>query len=112
MRLRHKVTGCYLRASGQSYPEWGFRHGEVSCKPHMTPGKLGSKKEFLWNVESHVNPHLPEGQPNQYKSRFIDDFIEHNVGMWRTNNALVPDSELEPSALTSKPYHWMFLLRD
>ena len=111
MRLRHKVTGCYLRASGQSYPEWGFRHGEVSCKPHMTSSKLGSKKEFLWNVESHVNPHLPEGQPGQYKSRFIDDFIEHNVGMWRTNNALVPDSELEPSALTSKPYHWMFLLR-
>ena len=54
MRLRHNVTGCYLRASGQIYPEWG---------------------------------------------------------MWRTNNALVPDSELEPSALTSKPYHWMFLLK-
>ena len=111
MRLRHNVTGCYLRSSGQSYPEWGFRHGEVSCKPNMKPEQMGMKKEFLWNVESHYNPHLPEGKPNQYKSRFIDDFIEHNIGMWRTNNALVPDSELEPSALTSKPYHWMFLLR-
>ena len=111
MRLRHLVTGCYLRASGKSYPEWGFKHGEVSCKPKLSVKDLGKRKEFLWNVESHVNSHLPEGKPGQYKSRFLDDFIEHNIGMWRTNNALVPDSELEPSALTSRPYHWMFLLR-
>lgn len=111
MRFKHLITGCYLRASGKSYPEWGFRHGEVSCKPNLAEKDLRNKKEFLWNVESHVNSHLPEGKPGQYKSRFIDDFIEHNIGMWRTNNALIPDSELEPSALTSRPYHWMFLLR-
>ena len=110
-RLKHLVTGCYLRASGKVYPEWGFRHGEVSCKPNLKSSDLKKKKEFLWNIESHVNSHLPEGKPGQYKSRFFDDFIEHNIGMWRTNNALVPDSELEPSALTSKPYHWMFLLK-
>jgi dolichyl-phosphate-mannose-protein mannosyltransferase len=109
-RLKHLETGCYLRASGKLYPEWGFRHGEVSCKPNLK-GKDLKKKEFLWNIELHVNSHLPEGKPGQYKSKFLDDLIEHNIGMWRTNNALIPDSELEPSALTSKPYHWMFLLR-
>lgn len=112
IRFRHLGTGCYLRASGKQYPEWGFRHGEVSCKPGASlSSKELKKKEFLWNVESHENSHLPAGEPGTYRSRFIDDFIEHNIGMWRTNNALVPDSELEPSQLTSKPYHWMFLLR-
>ena len=110
LRFRHLSTGCYLRSSGLSYPEWGFRHGEVTCKTNVKGREL-KKKEFLWNVESHTNSHLPEGTPGTYKSRFFDDFIEHNIGMWRTNNALIPDSELEPSALTSKPYHWMFLLR-
>lgn len=112
LRFRHVNTGCYLRSSGRTLPEWGFKQGEVSCRPHLKPGNAElNKAEFMWNVESNVNSHLPEGDTKTYRSRFLNDFLDHNTGMWKTNNALTPDPELEPSALTSKPQHWMFLLR-
>jgi dolichyl-phosphate-mannose-protein mannosyltransferase len=46
-----------------------------------------------------------------YKSRFWDDFVDLNVGMFKTNNALVPDPELEPGQLTSQAWEWFFMLR-
>jgi dolichyl-phosphate-mannose-protein mannosyltransferase len=30
---------------------------------------------------------------------------------WTSNNALTPDPDKEPEALTSMPYHWPFLLK-
>lgn len=112
LRFKHFVTGCYLRTTGRTLPEWGFKQGEVTCRPHLTAGSAAlNEKDYLWNIESNVNDKLPPGTPGQYRSNFLDDLIDHNVGMWNTNNALTPDPELEPSALTSKPHHWMFLLR-
>ena len=41
-----------------------------------------------------------------YKSRFLYDFVDLNVAMWTSNNALTPDPNKEPDALTSSPYEW------
>lgn len=54
---------------------------------------------------------MPKGNASQYKSNFWDDFRDHNIGMYKTNNALVPDVELEPGALTSKAHEWFFMQR-
>ena len=106
-RLKHVMTGCYLKSRNNPLPEWGFKQGEVSCD--YTP-ELNAKY-LQWNVETHINPKLPPGNASMYKSRFIDDFIDHNVGMWKTNNALVPDPEYEPGALTSSAHEWFFMRR-
>jgi hypothetical protein len=52
---------------------------------------------------------VPKGNPNLYRSNFFKDFIDVNVGMWTSNNALVPDPERGHDILTSQPYHWPFL---
>jgi dolichyl-phosphate-mannose-protein mannosyltransferase len=112
LRFRHKATGCYLMKSNNVLPSWGFSQGEVVCRPNL---KAGSKQllssALLWNVESTMNDHLPAGDSTLYKSSFLDDFVEHNLGMWRTNNALIPDPELELGQLASYPYQWMFLTK-
>lgn len=106
-RLRHVVTGCYLKSRNHALPEWGFRQGEVSCDP--APDM--SAKYLIWNVETHLNERLPPGNASQYRSSFWDDFRDCNVGMYMTNNALVPDVELEPGALASKAHEWFFMQR-
>ena len=110
IRFRHKATGCYLKASSTQLPDWGFMQGEVTCRPHLKAGsRLLDGAAFLWNVEHHVNSALPPAEPGVYRSRFLHDFVEHNIGMWRTNNALVPDPELELGQLASYPRQWLFL---
>ena len=54
---------------------------------------------------------VPPGNSKTYGSYFIRDFIDINIGMWTTNNALTPDLDKEPAPLTSMPYHWPFMLR-
>jgi len=44
-----------------------------------------------------------------YRSTFLKDFIDHNVGMWTTNNALTPDPDKEPDQLVSNPPDWPLL---
>ena len=44
-----------------------------------------------------------------YRSTFFKDFIDHNVGMWTTNNALTPDPDKEPDQLVSTPIQWPLL---
>ena len=52
---------------------------------------------------------MPPGEKNLYKSNFWRDFIDLNVAMWQSNNALTPDSEKESDGLTSSPYQWPVL---
>lgn len=54
---------------------------------------------------------MPPGESSKYRSNFWDDFTDCNVGMYKTNNALVPDIELEPGALTSSAIEWFFMQR-
>lgn len=106
-RLRHVATGCYLRARNVQLPEWGFKQGEVSCAQADGPGAPA----LLWNVETHVNDLLPEGAAGTYRSRFVDDLRDINVGMWVLNNALTPDPELEPGQLVSRASDWFAMRR-
>ena len=52
---------------------------------------------------------MPPGQPTDYPSSFWRDFRDCNVGMYITNNSLVPDPEAEPGILTSRPIQWLFM---
>jgi len=45
-----------------------------------------------------------------YKSKFINDFIDLNVAMWTSNNALVPDPDKEPDQLVSHAWQWPLAL--
>jgi dolichyl-phosphate-mannose-protein mannosyltransferase len=51
------------------------------------------------------------GGESAYRSSFLRDFVDLNVAMWTSNNALVPDPDKEPGQLESQPYHWPLLLR-
>jgi dolichyl-phosphate-mannose-protein mannosyltransferase len=106
-RFLHANLKCLLRADGTHLPEWGFKQGEVVCQKKPDYQSLSN----MWNIELHVNPKLPVVGKNVYKSSFFRDFIELNVAMWGSNNALTPDPDKEPSQLESKPYHWPFLVR-
>ena len=49
--IRHVTSGCLLRSSGKTLPEWGFKQAEVVCQ------KKADKKSTanMWNVEQHWN---------------------------------------------------------
>lgn len=109
-RLKHVPTGCYLKSRNVQLPEWGFRQGEVTCEKEAS-GRGSSSRTLLWNIESNKHEKLEPGTAAQYRSRFIDNFRDCNVGMYITNNSLLPDPELEPSILTSTPKDWIFMTR-
>jgi len=52
---------------------------------------------------------VPSAPKSQYRSNFLQDFWHLNVAMWTSNNALVPDPDKEPDALTSSPLDWPLL---
>lgn len=106
-RLRHQVLGCYLRANNKHLPEWGFKQIEVTCDKKTKK----TDRTLLWNVESQKNDRLPKGDPSQYKSKFWKDFVDCNVGMFMTNNALTPNPDHEPSIITSLPKHWWWMTK-
>lgn len=51
---------------------------------------------------------VPPGEPGQYKSPFIHDFIHLNVAMMTSNNALVPDPDKQDD-LASQWWQWPIL---
>ncbi|KAJ3289744.1 Protein O-mannosyltransferase 2 [Borealophlyctis nickersoniae] len=106
MRFRHIQSGCLLRSHGVTLPQWGFKQMEVVCQKK---GENDSPNN-MWNIEQHFNEKLPAGGPGAYKSKFFKDFIDLNVAMWTSNNALTPDPDKEPDQLTSAPYQWPLML--
>ena len=104
VRFRHQVLGCYMRAANVILPTWGWKQVEVTCDPENNPGDVFT----YWNIENHFNDALPSGKGHKYKSHFLLDLIQLNVGMMVSNNALVPDEDKEDS-LTSNPLEWPFL---
>ncbi|KAG7907714.1 hypothetical protein KL906_003795 [Ogataea polymorpha] len=102
-RLRSEALGCYLASSGIALPQWGFRQGEVMCMKNP----FRRDKRTWWNIENHSNPELPN-PPEDFKlpkTSFLKDFIQLNIAMMATNNALVPDPEKQDD-LASKAWQW------
>lgn len=102
-RLKNVVQNCYLGVTGNSLPQWGFRQGEVVC--FKNPFK--KDKRTWWNIENNRNAILPDAPENFTlpKTRFIRDFIQLNLAMMATNNALVPDHDKQDD-LASKFWQW------
>ncbi|KAI8815781.1 Dolichyl-phosphate-mannose-protein mannosyltransferase-domain-containing protein [Fimicolochytrium jonesii] len=105
-RLRHHLSGCLLRSHAVTLPQWGFKQAEVVCQKK---GDDASKNHW-WNIEQHSHDKLPPGGKKAFHSKFLHDFTTLNVAMWTSNNALTPDPDKEPDALTSQPYQWPLLL--
>lgn len=119
-RLRHVDLGCYLRAGTVNLPQWGFKQIETTCVKKNHP----SDKYTHWNVEAHINDKresflplrrhaltsslVPPGNPRNYKSPFLKDFVHLNVAMMTSNNALVPDPDKQDD-LASSPWQWPIL---
>ncbi|KAJ1964261.1 Protein O-mannosyltransferase 2 [Dipsacomyces acuminosporus] len=99
-RLRHTVQNCVLRVSGKSLPQWGWRQAEVVCDRH---NKLD--ENAVWNVENHVNSLMPPAKPGELKGSFWRDFVNLNIAMARSNNALLPDED-KHDPLASTPFDW------
>ncbi|KAM9933439.1 hypothetical protein OXX80_006943 [Metschnikowia pulcherrima] len=102
-RLKNRVLGCYLGVTGNSLPQWGFRQGEVAC--FKNPFK--KDKRTWWNIENNRNDILPDA-PEDFKlprTKFLKDFIQLNLAMMATNNALVPDNEKQDD-LASQWWQW------
>lgn len=102
-RLKNEVMNCYLGTSGSTLPQWGFRQGEVVC--YKNPFK--KDKRTWWNLEDHRNAILPPA-PESFKlpkTRFIRDFIQLNLAMMATNNALLPDNDKQDD-LASSFWQW------
>lgn len=102
-RLRHENLGCYLGVTDNQLPPWGYRQGEVVCWPNP----FRRDKRTWWNIEDHTNPNLPS-PPADFKlpkTSFYKDFIQLNIAMMATNNALIPDSEKQDD-LSSDWWQW------
>lgn len=104
-RLRHATTGCLLGSHTQVLPGWGFGQNEVYCQKNGND--MG--RNTMWNIEKHVNDKLPPAGAQSFKSSFIHDFVDLNVAMWASNNALTPDTDKQDD-LVSLPYQWPLLL--
>lgn len=102
-RIKNPAMGCYLGVSGNSLPAWGFRQGEVVC--YKNPFR--KDKRTWWNLETNENELLPNA-PEDFKlpkTKFLRDFIQINLAMMATNNALVPDVEKQDD-LASQWWQW------
>jgi len=106
-RLRHVNTGCLLRSHNVNLPQWGFKQAEVACDKNK---KADNQANNIWNIERHWNDLMEPAPSATYKSKFINDFIDLNVAMWTSNNALVPDPDKEPDQLVSQAWQWPLAL--
>lgn len=112
-RLRHTVLGCYLATTGASYPSWGFKQGEVVCKPSSPRDSLWTKldKSTWWNVENLDTVPVPVDPDYTYpKSSFFNDFFMTQKAMAASNNGLVPDED-KFDGISSSWWEWPILFR-
>ncbi|KAI8067101.1 Dolichyl-phosphate-mannose-protein mannosyltransferase-domain-containing protein [Gongronella butleri] len=100
-RLRHVAQNCLLSANNVLLPQWGFRQIEVTCDKR---NDLNDPHTW-WNIEENYNDKLPPAPRGSLKSDFFHDLWTVNVGMWTTNNALIPDPD-KNDILSSTPSEW------
>lgn len=103
VRFKNQVLGCYLGTTGTQLPQWGFRQGEVVC----VKNSFKRDKRTWWNIETHDNDKLELPGPDFKlpKTNFFKDFIQLNLAMMATNNALIPDPDKQDD-LASKFWQW------
>lgn len=102
-RLKNVGMNCYLGVTGNNLPPWGFHQGEVACFKNP----FRKDKRTWWNIENNRNELLPDA-PEDFKlpkTNFLKDFIQINLAMMATNNALVPDHEKQDD-LASQYWQW------
>ncbi|XBW34995.1 hypothetical protein QEN19_000560 [Hanseniaspora menglaensis] len=105
-RIKNTELGCYLGQTYKLLPQWGFRQFEMACIKE--PFKRD--KRIWWNIETHENERLPSSENFSYpKPNFLRSFVELNLAMMATNNALVPDQE-KVDGLASSFWQWPTLL--
>lgn len=110
-RLRHRQLGCYLATTGKSYPAWGFKQGEVICKPAAPKDSFWAKldKSTWWNIESVEKSRIPVDAEYKYpKSSFLDDFLMTQKAMMASNNGLIPDEDKD-DVISSSWWEWPLL---
>lgn len=103
IRFKSEMLGCYLGVTDTPLPKWGFSQGEVVC----VPNPFTRDKRTWWNIEDHTNPNLPN-PPEGFKlpkTSFFKDFVQLNIAMMATNNALLPDQE-KHDGLASNWWQW------
>ncbi|QEU58267.1 Pmt6 [Kluyveromyces lactis] len=106
-RLRNKELGCYLAATGLSYPGWGYNQAEIVCK---YPWNQRDKSTW-WNVEDHINSNLHIDQSfTPPPTKFWTDFVVINFAMAASNNALIPDLD-KYDRIASEPWEWPILYK-
>ncbi|CCC70650.1 hypothetical protein NCAS_0F01660 [Naumovozyma castellii] len=102
-RIYNPDMDCYLSQTGNHLPEWGFKQFEVAC----VQNPFRRDKRTWWNIETNENDVLPP-RPADFKfpkTNFFKDFIQLNLAMMATNNALVPDPE-KFDILASSAWQW------
>ncbi|PVU97866.1 hypothetical protein BB561_000294 [Smittium simulii] len=102
-KLKHVQTGCYLRLTGKTLPDWAFGQQEVACGDDVN--NFDSEELTFWNIEANSNSRISSKNQMKFKSNFLKDFIHLNKAMFKTNNALVPDHD-KIDNLTSTPLDW------
>ncbi|SSD61967.1 probable Dolichyl-phosphate-mannose--protein mannosyltransferase 2 [Saccharomycodes ludwigii] len=103
-RLKNQDLGCYLAQTGKSLPHWGYRQSEVACL--KDPFKRD--KRTWWNIETHENEKLPTPEVGTFsypKPGFLKSFIQLNLAMMATNNALIPEADKDDQ-LASSFWEW------
>ncbi|KAH3684180.1 hypothetical protein WICPIJ_004823 [Wickerhamomyces pijperi] len=102
-RLKSREMGCYLMQTGKHLPQWGFRQSEIAC----VTNPFTRDKRTWWNIEEHTNELLPNPGPDFKlpKTSFLKDFVQLNLAMMATNNALVPDPDKQDD-LASDAWQW------
>lgn len=100
-RLKHVYQECYLFASFERLPDWGYDQQEVSCISE------GTKPKTMWQIDESDNRILPEDvqMEPEHRPKFFEKFARLHKYMWIVNNELTDSHPFE-----SRPSTWPLLL--
>ncbi|CAL9736835.1 dolichyl-phosphate-mannose--protein mannosyltransferase 1 [Monosporozyma servazzii] len=101
-RIRHFMSGCYLFSHETQLPATSYKQQEVTC------ASQGIKDLTLWYIEENDHAFLPEDTERvSYKTpSFFQKFAE----IHKKIAYLVAKHDI-PSAYSSNPFTWPFMLR-
>ncbi|KAI7894443.1 Dolichyl-phosphate-mannose-protein mannosyltransferase-domain-containing protein [Mucor mucedo] len=100
-RLMHTYQDCYLYASYERLPDWGYDQQEISCISEAL------KPKTMWQIDESQNPMLPENvvMEPEHRPDFLQKFLRLHKAMWTINSELTETHPFE-----SRPHEWPLLL--